>query len=373
MDGPQESEQTALSGIEGGTGLGTAATEKSNLLIKQKGAVSFLEKSLALKEGNLPPEISFDWKNVPGTFNTNETVPDENFFKLIREVDPRGSIVAVGFGNAFSLFECFREDVTPKSVILADIDSRIVATGKTMIQFFEKCNTFADFEKFFLKMSQADFFNNLQKVIKAQSPEFRRRLEQISEDNWEIIRQDFANSALSKDNELIKGKRLQPIVAVRRNYEKLHNLAKTGNIGIFYTDFLSTDFIEAVRKLPDFRQSRNIIYASNIIDHITNRWNLAKPGDYDNWVYPESGNALNVLQQYSGSDYIPIYIDTSQAFGYNLRAGMRVSEVIPAFGSVKAIASYLQNIPSYTDSALLVNMSTNGEWDSFSRQWEKAT
>ena len=83
-EGAQEIEQPILGGVEGGTGLGSAVTKKSDLLLKQKGVAFLLEKSLSSDEKVLPPEVPFNENNVPASFDTNETVPDENFFKLVK-------------------------------------------------------------------------------------------------------------------------------------------------------------------------------------------------------------------------------------------------------------------------------------------------
>ena len=47
-------------------------------------------------------------------------------------------------------------------------------------------------------------------------------------------------------------------------FPQLSQLAREGKMGTFYADFTNPDFIDAVRRLPDFHNSTNIVYISNL-------------------------------------------------------------------------------------------------------------
>lgn len=51
-------------------------------------------------------------------------------------------------------------------------------------------------------------------------------------------------------------------------FDVLKEMARSDNIAVIYSDFTNPDLITSIRDLPGFQGSRNIIYMSNIADHI---------------------------------------------------------------------------------------------------------
>jgi hypothetical protein len=55
------------------------------------------------------------------------------------------------------------------------------------------------------------------------------------------------------------------------NFARMQQLAREGNIGVSLMSITSPHFLNGIRDLPDFSSSRNVVYVSNIIDHMTKR------------------------------------------------------------------------------------------------------
>lgn len=106
-----------------------------------------------------------------------------------------------------------------------------------------------------------------------------------------------------------EGQRMDVLAAMAENFSMLHELATAGNIALAYADFTDPTFIEAVRSLPGFEESTNVIYSSNIADHITNRGTQVT-----------NARVMETLKAYERGDRLPIFIDTLASLNYYLRA-----------------------------------------------------
>jgi len=65
--------------------------------------------------------------------------------------------------------------------------------------------------------------------------------------------------------------RMSVLAVIRDKFDLLHNLAKDGNIGVGYADMTNRAVLDLVKTMPNFSSSRNLIYMSNVIDHLTSR------------------------------------------------------------------------------------------------------
>lgn len=89
------------------------------------------------------------------------------------------------------------------------------------------------------------------------------------------------------------------------------------NIAIAYADFTDPAFIDTVRELPGFQESSNIIYFSNITDHITQRG-----------YQMENIAVINNLRAYERAAKPAVFVDT---LGYGLNYYLRARQSVPTF------------------------------------------
>ena len=118
------------------------------------------------------------------------------------------------------MLEAFPEEIEPRAIILFDINPEVVAEGQRLIQGFRE--------------TPADAA--------------------ISLPAWEHI--FTANYNAYPENAMKKYARL------------LHQLAQKGNLVIAQADFNNPELIQEIARLPGFRESNNVVYLSNIADHI---------------------------------------------------------------------------------------------------------
>lgn len=269
-----------------------------------------------------PPE--FENKGVAAIIGTNETVID-GFFEAVRAKRPDGYIVGVGAGNVFSLLHCFSEEASPKGIVLADVDPRVIAIGKMVVAVLKESETAQDFRNKFFKLSDNEFQAKLKEVISSEENAIlQQRLEKITPEEWSKIAEGIRRDAWNTDyyetswerQPFREGVNIDVATAMLDKFEWLKHLAVVGNMAIVYADFTNPALIEAVKGLPDFQDSRNVIYLSNIADHITNRGSR-----------PENVAVMGSLRAYEDSTKGVVFIDTLQKIDYFLR----VRSSLPAY------------------------------------------
>lgn len=93
-------------------------------------------------------------------------------------------------------------------------------------------------------------------------------------------------------------------------FDVLKDMARSNNIAVVYSDFTNPDLIASIRDLPGFQGSTNVIYMSNIVNHIAR----AKDVNFiDVW------NKMGSLVAYGGRHSRSLFIDTLQNLNYFLR------------------------------------------------------
>jgi hypothetical protein len=112
-----------------------------------------------------------------------------------------------------------------------------------------------------------------------------------------------------------EGKKVNLIAAIKAKFDVLQKLAQEGNIGTALADITNSNVLEAVKKLPDFESSSNLIYMSNIIDHLIHRGKdlsrindlnvLRSLGEENNWFVHTTQNQHDYDLQASRS--VPQY------------------------------------------------------------------
>lgn len=270
--------------------------------------------STRLGENLTPPE--FKSMGIAAIIGTNETVGD-GFFEAVQAKKPDGYIVGVGIGNALTLVHCFPDDSIPKGLVLSDIDPRVVAVGKLLVKKVRESDSPAVFKKNFFGLSPSDFQKEMQVVIQEEGNSvLQQRLATEPSDTWDKIwkqvQHDIDYPLPWRDIRAYtyEGQNVNVAEAMMEKFSVFKHLADANNIAVAYCDFTNPAFVEAVRQLPDFENSTNIIYLSNIVDHITARGRRL-----------EGASVMEHLRGYEKSLKPPVFIDTlGQRLNYYLRA-----------------------------------------------------
>lgn len=175
----------------------------------------------------------FERVGVAASEGTNETGSPLLFEKVRNhEQAPNGYLIGVGFGNVFSMLEAFPQGSKPRAILLFDVDPNVVAYGK---RFIEEWKNTPD-----------------------SPPEESNPPDSVFRERWVS---DYK-------------------VALKKYGPLLQQLAKDGNLVIEQADFTDSRLIEELTQLPDLKDSNNLVYLSNIADHLYRRfWSPANP-DY---------------------------------------------------------------------------------------------
>lgn len=272
--------------------------------------------------------LEFENKGVSALIGTNETI-SKDFFEEVQRRDPDGYIVAVGVGNALSLTYCFSEGGMPKGIILADIDPKVIGFGKLLVDTLKKSNNLQEFITGFFHLSGEQLQARLSEIIAVeQNPILKKRLQAVIPDEWDKEYKSIPKPSRSFNTRDVdrrperltygEGHNIDVLNAIVNKYPVLKELADDDNIAVAYTDFTNPAFIQSVRGLPEFQASRNIIYLSNIVDHITHRG-----------TKPENATLMERLKAYEDAVKTPIFIDTLGSLNYYLRARNSLSVFKP--------------------------------------------
>lgn len=260
------------------------------------------ERSMyAVSNDILPLETATTTTKMNAHLSTNEWVDDTFLitYDLANPID--GYIIGVGFGHIFKMIDLFPADISPRGIICADVRPEVILAGRIIVQKLIQAESK---ESFFTSLYTVTT-NEIDTVIQSEknSEISRRFLESVP-----YIEELFNNAEYGIEI----GAYLSPSIVevLSRNFERLQDLARHNNIGVVLMDITNAHFAETIKNLPNYTKSRNIIYLSNAIDHITNR-------GQDRNAF-KALDILKVLETTRGS----ICVDTTQqSLNYKLRIG----------------------------------------------------
>lgn len=289
------------------------STEKELVSREENLGRLFQTRIASLPAENLPP-IFEESMGVSGLLATNEDLSD-SLIEQTRQAEnpPDGYVFGAGFGNILTMTLLYPENQLPRAILTVDVLPEVVLTGRIFTSLLAETEDFSTLQS--RLKDESVLRQQYNKVLEnEQNITVRERLEKAS---FERVR-DEIKSVLSREylpREGIKqsafaGKeRVSVIAVVRDNFNALQQLAKEGNIGVAYADMINPQVLEVVRTIPDFNNLGNIIYMSNVIDHLTQRGtDLTHINDMD---------TLKSLGE--GKNW---FIDTTQkSQNYQLRAG----------------------------------------------------
>ncbi|MBI4039555.1 hypothetical protein HY388_01895 [Candidatus Daviesbacteria bacterium] len=224
------------------------------------------EKGLALQT---PLEVVGE---IAKDYATNETGSPSLFEKIQSQKEaPDGYLVGIGAGNVFSMLEAFPEGQLPKAILLFDINYEAVASGQALIEKLKRGEP--------CPYTSAVTYTNIDKNV-------------FTEDLPANIK-----------------------FAWIKYWPTLTKLAQAGNLAIAQVDFANPELMNLLANLPQFKDSNNVVYLSNIADHIWRR----KPV-----VVPDLGFLRILTPDFPHNNY---YIDTLlSSLDYRLRASTHPPE-----------------------------------------------
>ncbi len=250
-----------------------ASIDKEVKTPKKTGIANLLQSKL--KEPDMTiPEIKT--RGVSAIIGTNETVGFE-FFESVQAENPDGYIVGVGAGDVFSMIHCFPDGIVPKAFISADIDPKAVAVGKLLTKNLKATNSAETLNKEFFGMPETKFQSDIVELInEEEDSRLKDALQKVTPDIWqrvwtELGKREAISWNQNRSYDYYEGQNIDVVGAILDKFLVLKQLADEDNMAFVYGDFTNTGFVREVTSLPDFEESTNLIYFSNIADHITQR------------------------------------------------------------------------------------------------------
>ncbi len=291
-------------------------------------------------QGSSRYRARFEERGVPAILATNEGA-SQGFPDGVRQLyRPYGYIYGSGCGNIITMVEAFPS--SPKGLIMVDIDPAVVYFGKMLVNSLKRNSTRERFARGFLYPNRGHFLTLEEEVLdletdptlKAHFKDHRGRLEHwfsfatlhesvLPEPDFdkEYRVKAFVEDSLTKDP---YGRRIDTTTILARNYDTLHQLASNGNIAVIHADMFDPELLRHVAELPTFGQSNNVVYVSNVPDHIVRAVYLGesqwynRPDEFLEMINNQMGR-LRVLDPQS--PHRNVFIDTTQkSLNYQLRA-----------------------------------------------------
>lgn len=271
-----------------------------------------------LRETNTMPPILDELGGASGLLATNEDLPD-TVIDQVRMTAPDGYIVGAGFGNILAMTLFFNEHQPPKSILAMDVMPEVVVTGRVIVKLIGQSE---DFLTFWKSLTETGTLKMLYDGVIAdeENDRIQQRLkdfnfESMTEELKQIVGREYLpQSGYRISVPFSNNQRLSVIAIIKDRFDILHSLAKTGNIGVGYADMTDPSILEIIKSMPDFSEAKNVIYMSNVIDHLTRRGSdLSRIHDMDTLSLVDNGNST--------------FVDTTQqSLDYELRANREVPQ-----------------------------------------------
>lgn len=280
----------------------------------------FRESLSALPDQDLPPKMESG--GALAILGTNEMMTDE----LVTHVrsaptPPDGYVFGAGFGNILSTTLLFPEGTQPKAICTVDVIPDVVVSGRILTNMLAESKNYAQFKAGLVNNEIiARQFDDV--ISREPNPAIQERLRNVSlEEIQKGFKRDheYGNYVSSRTAIVpTDGSRVNVLAVIEKQFDMLHGLASEGNIGVGYADMTSPAVLEKIGAMPDFSSGSNVIYMSNVIDHLTHRG-----------TDMSQLNSFDVLKQLGeGRNW---FIDTTQnSLDYKIRAANQVPSYKPS-------------------------------------------
>lgn len=208
--------------------------------------------------GSIPPVVELP--GMQSALLKSNDLAHPGFFDQVAAMKPDGYMVGIGAGGIFSLMRAFPHGLTPRGLVMADVNPHVVMAARVLIDELRNSRDWTTFSQ--------SFFG-------ASADEYRDRVAQVVLDDPSLV-----NGLLS-----YKGRRETPMEpqrmpeegepygainvrdALEESFPLLKELAQEGKMAVNLTDIADPGFISGVRNLADFTTLTNIIYLTNMLHY----------------------------------------------------------------------------------------------------------
>lgn len=297
-----------LKTVEETRSIGEPTEKAPEIECKPVGTANILLK----RTGDSRYGNEFESVGVPAILGTNEKTPEGFFDQIQQSYQPNGYIYGAGCSNILPMVNAFSD--RPKGLVMVDIDPAVVLYGRMFVNVLKRTPSLRDWEGSIYGNSQRfeeEVLDTVEDVrLKAQFEKHRLRMREYMGDElyWPL------SSDLSGNTNY---------------YDVLHQIAKEGNIAVIHADMFDSEVLRYVAELLGFKHSNNVVYISNVPDHLVRREMKAgwlSRGDEILDAVNAQVQRLNALNpQYPHRN---VFIDTTQkSSSYQLR----VQPTIPLY------------------------------------------
>lgn len=272
-----------------------------------------LGKAFQTEIGHMPdeylPPVFTQAMGASGQLSTNEDMTDDLIENTASKSNhPDGYVYGAGFGNILSMSLLFPENVLPKAILAVDVLPDVVLTGRIVTNLLEQSQDFSDFETGLMNPDSIE--QQFNRVIDVEeNPTIKQRFlaispERLSLEIGKIVMRESLPKSGFKQESYGGGERVNVLAVIRDKFAGLKQLAAEGNIGVAYADMTDPYVLKKVKEMVGFEGANNIVYMSNVIDHLTNRgYDLTHINDMDVLKALGEGNNLFVHTTQVGLDY----------------------------------------------------------------------
>lgn len=230
----------------------------------------------SLSDENLPLCIKNAY-GAAGILSTNEDLPDDTIDQVKHsEHPPNGYVFGAGMGNILSMQLLYLDGQIPKAILCCDVVPEVVVAGRVFVRLLAQAKDFPRLYDSFT--NETVLTQTYQRVIDNESnDEVRKRFQTVTIQDLQkwfqfvVNKQSLYGEGFREASGISNDQTINELVLLRDNFDMYHTLAKEGNIGVGYADMTNPAVLSIVKELPDFEASRNVVYMSNVIDHLTLR------------------------------------------------------------------------------------------------------
>lgn len=351
--------------------------QKKQEVVSKLGIAHFIQEELE-KRGLKPPE--FKSAGASGFSHTNERAIPE-FFEQLRNQQIDGYLIGVGVSSIFSFFEAYPESKIPKGIVLCNVDPQCTTDGSFVVQNLEEGKVFSrPWSSWDLCYEQNYGEKQLEQYLDIRAPyyktpgkypEERRRALEVREgarrewleerkkkdqESHQVVEEESeiffdSDDIISRHFSVARPEFIDYLLRHPQDYEKfvyengrmptvtepimakhlatLQKLTQEGSIAIIQQDLFNPELLEILSRLPDLKDSNNLIYLSNVADWLVR---AAKPPvDYSELFAPYSN--LKILDP--TPPHNNLYVDTLGHLGYQLRFHPQIPDLEKDFTSAR--------------------------------------
>lgn len=232
--------------------------------LRISAAIGELKTLLDARAATLPIP-PWDKYNKYATYPVTNEEPPLDILTLPK-VD--GYLIGVGAGAVLYSLEMLSDDA--KGIVLIDVMPEVVLAGRAMLNLISLCDSYSVFQtalqnpETLIENVGYTFSQLVQRASESLPPSLSQKLNFV-DINSHVVEQIQANPRLFNNNYPLP-------LFLAHNFTKLKRMIEDGKIAMVLGDITNADTLELIaHQLPGFHDAHNLLYLSNIVDHITQR------------------------------------------------------------------------------------------------------